>query len=180
MENQIKRVNRTLKYQGVIVDFYSDTMQMPDGRLAEWDLIHHRKGAAAVVPVLPDGKILMIHQYRPGEDRVILEIPAGGINPGEAPKSAAIREMEEETGAICEEVHHLITVMPSPAYNDEKVTVYYGKIKEFTETHPDDNEFITIEAFSLEELVRLVMSGEIRDSKTIAAIFAYKELTTKQ
>ena len=58
MENQIKRVKRTLKHQGVIVDFYSDTMQMPDGRLAEWDLIHHRKGAAAVVPVLPDGKIL--------------------------------------------------------------------------------------------------------------------------
>ena len=53
MENQIKRVNRTLKYQGVIVDFYSDTMQMPDGRMAEWDLIPHRKGAAAVVPVPP-------------------------------------------------------------------------------------------------------------------------------
>ena len=77
MENQIKRVNRTLKYQGVIVDFYSDTMQMPDGRLAEWDLIHHRKGAAAVVPVLPDGKILMVRQFRNALDRMTIEIPAG-------------------------------------------------------------------------------------------------------
>ena len=178
MENIKKGAEQKL-YQGTFISLNKVEMHFPNQKTAEWDLIHHN-GASGMLAVCPDGKILMIHQYRPGEDRVILEIPAGGINPGEAPKSAAIREMEEETGAICAEVHHLITVMPSPAYNDEKVTVYYGKIKEFTETHPDDNEFITIEAFSLEELVRLIMSGEIRDSKTIAAIFAYKELTTKQ
>ena len=75
MENQIKRIDRTLKYQGAIVDFYSDTMQMPDGRTAQWDLIHHRKGAAAVVPVLPDGRIVMVRQFRNALDRITLEIP---------------------------------------------------------------------------------------------------------
>ena len=99
MENQIKRINRTLKYQGAIVDFYSDTMQMPDGRLAEWDLIHHRKGAAAVVPVLPDGKILMVRQFRNALDRMTIEIPAGARDSVEEETiCCAARELEEETG----------------------------------------------------------------------------------
>lgn len=173
--DEIKKGEQRLLCQGKYISFNKVNMQFPDGATAEWDLIHHN-GAAAMIAKRPDGKILMIHQYRPGEDRVILEIPAGGINPGEDPMTAAIREMQEETGAVCENVSLLITVMPSPAYNDEKVTVYCGNITSFTETNPDENEYVSAEAFTIEELVNLIMSGEIRDSKTIAAVFAYREV----
>lgn len=169
---------KRLIYQGGYIAYHRVQMHFPDGSGAEWDLIHHN-GAAAMLAETPDGNILMIHQYRPGEDRIILEIPAGGINPGEDTKAAAIREMQEETGAVCVDVDHLITVMPSPAYNDEKVTVYCGKIKEFTSTHLDENEFVTVQAYPLEELIQKVMDGEIRDSKTIAAVFAYREKKSK-
>lgn len=173
--SEIKKGEQRLICQGKYISFNKVNMLFPDGATAEWDLIHHN-GAAAMIAETQDGKILMIHQYRPGEDRVILEIPAGGINPGEDPMTAAIREMKEETGAVCENVAHLITVMPSPAYNDEKVTVYRGKITGFTETNPDENEYVTAETFTLDELVSLIISGEIRDSKTIAAVFAYREV----
>ena len=77
MEIKMKRINRELMYKGSILDVYKDTMQLADGKTEEWDYVAHRKGAAAVLPVLPDGRILMVHQYRNALDRETLEIPAG-------------------------------------------------------------------------------------------------------
>ena len=97
MENKIKRIDRKLAFQGVILDFYTDYMQMPDGRVVKWDFISHRKGAAAVVPVLDDGRILMVRQYRNALDRMTIEIPAGARdNTQEDTKICAARELEEE------------------------------------------------------------------------------------
>ena len=76
MDKQVKRIKRELVKNGAILDIYTDTMQLPDGKLEEWDFISHRKGAAAVVPVREDGKILMVRQYRNAIDRMTLEIPA--------------------------------------------------------------------------------------------------------
>ncbi len=93
MENKIKRIDRKLAFQGVILDFYTDYMQMPDGRVVKWDFISHRKGAAAVVPVLDDGRILMVRQYRNALDRMTIEIPAGARdNTQEDTKICAARE----------------------------------------------------------------------------------------
>lgn len=161
--------------RGAYITYNKALMHFPNGNEAEWDLIHHN-GAAAMVAFDADGRIVMIRQYRPGEDCEILEIPAGGINPGEEPRTAAIREMTEETGAVCADVKHLIDVMPSPAYNDEKVTVYYGRVASYTNVMPDENEFVTIERYELSELIQKIMQGEIRDSKTIAALFAFREV----
>ena len=77
MKEQIKRVDRILKYKGSILDIYTDVIETPDGHRAEWDYIDHR-GAAAVVPVLDDGRLLMVRQYRDALDRETIEIPAGG------------------------------------------------------------------------------------------------------
>ncbi len=77
MDNKIIRIDRKLEFQGVILDFYTDYMQMPDGKVVKWDFISHRKGAAAVVPVMDDGRILMVHQYRNALERMTIEIPAG-------------------------------------------------------------------------------------------------------
>ena len=175
MENQIKRVNRTLKYQGVIVDFYSDTMQMPDGRLAEWDLIHHRKGAAAVVPVLPDGKILMVRQFRNALDRMTIEIPAGARDSTEEETiRCAARELEEETGYRSEHLDYLMSLRTTVAYCDEFIDVYVARDLVHTHQHLDPDEFVELEAFDLDQLCEMIYAGTIQDAKTVAALMAYK------
>ena len=89
---------RTLVHRGSIVDVYQDEVQLPDGGTELWDYVEHRKGAAAVVPVLPDGRILMVAQYRPALGRMTLEIPAGSRDSVEEDTAVcAVRELEEET-----------------------------------------------------------------------------------
>ena len=100
----IERVQRELKYKGTILSMYADTIKVPNGNTAVWDFIGHQ-GAAAVVPVTDDGKILMVRQYRNSVDRYTLEIPAGGLNSKDEPTiEAAARELEEETGRACCEI----------------------------------------------------------------------------
>lgn len=172
---KIKRIDRSLVYKGAWISMYTDSMAFANGNFANWDFIHHN-GAAAMVAEDADGKIIMIRQWRPGAEGEILELPAGGINPGEEPMAAAVRELREETGALCEEAKPLIMIQPSPAYNDEKVHMFYGKVTGYAELELDDNEYVTIERYTLEALIEKVMNGEISDSKTVAGLFAYQEL----
>ena len=99
MEYKLKRVGRELVMPGKVIDFYRDTMELPDGRIEKWDYIDHKRGGACIVPVLPDGRILMIHQYRPAIDRETLELPAGARDSlQEDTAVTAARELEEENG----------------------------------------------------------------------------------
>lgn len=175
MAEEFKRLNRELVYHGAIVDFYKDTVQVPNGNVVEWDYIGH-KGAAAVVPVREDGKLLMVRQYRNALDRYTLEIPAGGLNGSDEPtRDAAARELEEETGYRSDELEWLITIRTTVAFCNEKIDIYMAKNLIRTEQHLDEDEFIHVEAYSIEELTQMIMEGKIEDSKTIAAIMCYKE-----
>lgn len=175
MENEIKRIDRKLEHKGVILDFYTDYMQMPDGKVVKWDFISHRKGAAAVVPVLPDGKILMVHQYRNALNRMTVEIPAGARDDtSEDTKLCAARELEEETGYRSEELEYLLSLRPTVAYDDEFIDVYVAKNLKKGNQHLDAYEFIELEAIELDELCRRIYAGEIQDGKTVAGIMAYK------
>ena len=158
---------------------YTDSMAFANGNHANWDFIHHN-GAAAMVAEDADGKIIMIRQWRPGADGEILELPAGGINPSEDPINAAIRELREETGAVCESAKPLLMIQPSPAYNDEKVHMFYCKVTDYVMTELDENEYVTVERYTLDELIAMIMQGTISDSKTVAGVFAYKEMQKKE
>ncbi|MBQ8799332.1 MAG: NUDIX hydrolase [Lachnospiraceae bacterium] len=172
---KIKRIDRSLVYKGAWISMYTDSMAFANGNFADWDFIHHN-GAAAMVAEEADGRIVMIRQWRPGAEREILELPAGGINQGEEPIDAAVRELREETGALCENAIPLLMIQPSPAYNDEKVHMFYCKVTGYSELELDENEYVTIERYSLEELIEMILSGKIADSKTVAGLFAYQEL----
>ncbi len=171
--SEYKRLKRTLVHKGHIVDFYNDTMQLPSGNTADWDFIGH-KGAAAIVPVDKDGKIIMVRQYRNAIEKYSLEIPAGGINPGEDMKTCAARELEEETGFRSDHVEHLIDIYTTVAFSNEKIGIYYTTDLIPSKQNLDEDEFVTIERYTVEELIHLIFNGIIDDAKTISAVLAYK------
>ncbi len=171
---EIKRIGRELKHAGAIVDFFSDSMEMPDGNVVQWDLIHHRKGAAAVIPVMPDGKILMVRQFRNALDRMTLEIPAGARDGDEETKVCAARELEEETGYKAGKISYLMSMRPTVAYCDEYIDIYLAEDITVGHKHPDEYEFIEIGTYDLDDLVQRIYKGEIQDGKTVAAILALK------
>lgn len=175
MAEEFKRLDRELVYHGTIVDFYKDTVQVPNGNIVKWDFIGH-KGAAAVIPVREDGKLLMVRQYRNALDRYTLEIPAGGLNGVDEPtKEAAARELEEETGYRSDDLEWLLTIRTTVAFCNEKIDVYVAKNLIKTEQRLDEDEFIHVEAYSVEELSGMILEGKIEDSKTISAIMSYKD-----
>lgn len=174
MAEQFKLLGRELKYHGHVVDFYEDTIQVPNGNIAKWDFIKH-KGAAGVVPVLDDGRILMVKQYRNAWDTEILEIPAGGLNGDEPFIECCHRELEEETGYKCniEDMEYLISIASTVAFCNERLDIYVAKNLVKTSQNLDEDEFINVKAYTTTELADMIYKGEIRDSKTIASIMAY-------
>lgn len=174
MNEEFKRLGRELVYHGAIVDFYKDTVQVPNGNIVEWDFIGH-KGAAAVIPVTEDGRLLMVKQYRNALDRYTIEIPAGGLNGADEPtKTAAARELEEETGYRSGHLEWLITIRTTVAFCNEKIDIYVAKDLIESRQQLDEDEFINVEAYTVEELCHMILEGKIEDAKTIAAIMSYK------
>lgn len=171
MQN-IKRVDRKLVAHGSIFDYYKDEMVTVDGNTAYWDHIEH-KGAAAMLALRDDGKIVLVRQYRNSLDKEILEIPAGGIEPGEDTGVAAARELTEETGYVAGKVEPLMTINTTVAFCNEKIFIY--KATELTqgEKHLDRDEYTDVECYTLEEIVKMIGDGIITDSKTISAIMYY-------
>lgn len=173
MSEEFKRLNRELVYKGSIIDYYKDTIQVPNGNIVKWDFIGHH-GAAAVVPVTNEGKILMVRQYRNALDRYTLEIPAGGLNGEEPTDVAAMRELEEETGYRTDKVVWLITIRTTVAFCNEKIDIYVAEHLIPSKQNLDEDEFIHVEAYDMQELEQMIYQGTIQDSKTISALFAYK------
>lgn len=173
MEKEMTRVKRIRMYQGAIVDVYRDYMQFSNGNTEEWDYIHHR-GAAAVVPVTDDGRIIMVRQYRNALERFTLEIPAGALDDPEEPGiNCSARELEEETGYRSENLEWLITLRTTVAFCNERIEVYVAKNLVPSKQHLDLNEFVNVELHTVEELKQMIFDGEIEDSKTVASILAY-------
>jgi len=174
MAERMKRINRELMYQGAILDIYKDTMEAPNGTREEWDFVSHRMGAAAILPVLPDGRIVMVRQYRNALERETLEIPAGCRDSRtEDTGICAAREMEEETGYRSSHIEYLLSLRTTVAFCDEFIDVYVAKDLEPGTQHLDDAESIDVEIYTLEELCGMVYDGKIQDSKTVAALMAY-------
>lgn len=168
-----ERISRELIHKGAIIDYYQDTMKIPNGNTAKWDFIKH-KGAAAVVAVKEDGRLLMVRQYRNALERETLEIPAGGLNGPEEPTDlAAARELEEETGYTAGKMELLISLYTTVAFCNEKIDVYVATDLKKSRQHLDDDEFLDVESHEIEELIQLIYDCKIQDGKTISALLAY-------
>ena len=160
---EFRRIKRELVAKGAIIDYYQDTMQIPNGNIAKWDLIDH-KGAAAVVAVREDGKLLMVRQYRNALERETLEIT----------DQAAMRELQEETGYHTDHVELLTSIYTTVAFCNEKIDIYLAlDLKDRGSQHLDEDEFINVEAYSVEELKQMIYDCKIQDAKTICGILTY-------
>ncbi len=171
---EMRRIDRTLAYCGKIIDFYQDTLALPNGHVVKWDHIEH-KGAAAVIPVLEDGRIILVRQLRNSVEKYTWEIPAGGLNSREEPTIvAARRELQEETGFTTEEeLELLISIHTTVAFCNEKIDIYVAHgLKEGLQ-HLDEDEFLDVKAFTVEEIKERIYTGQMTDAKTISAIMCY-------
>ena len=180
MSEDVKRMGRELAYQGTVLKVYKDHMKFSNGNTEDWDFIHH-DGAAAVIPVMDDGKILMVKQYRNALERDTLEIPAGKLDSvGEDPLDCDVRELREETGLAAERMTHLTTILTTPGFCTEKIAIYLAQGLSQGETHPDEDEFLGLIRMPLEEAFERVMRGEIHDSKTICGLMMAREAVARR
>lgn len=174
MSEDVKRMGRELAYQGTVLKVYKDHMKFSNGNTEDWDFIHH-DGAAAVIPVMDDGKILMVKQYRNALERDTLEIPAGKLDdPDEEGIVCASRELKEETGYSSDDLEWLLTIRTTVAFCNERIEVFVARNLIPGEQHLDEDEFVDVKAYKLKELKEMIFEGKIQDSKTMAAILAYE------
>ncbi|MBU5459108.1 NUDIX hydrolase [Anaerostipes sp. MSJ-23] len=167
-----EKIEQRLVHQGKVVGFYEDIVKLPNGKIVVWDLVKH-KGAAAVIPVTEKGTILLVKQYRNALDEETLEIPAGGIEPGETALECVTREIEEETGFRAGKMDHLMSIITSIGFCDEKIPIYVARDLKPTKQHLDEDEFIDVMEFTTEQLKEMIFDGTIIDAKTISGILGY-------
>lgn len=176
---KFKIIQKKLEHHGHILDFYTYDLQVPNGNIAHWDILEH-KGAAAIIPITEEGKIILVRQYRGAIDDLLLEIPAGGRDSREEDYvDCALRELEEEIGYRTNQIHHLFDYHSAAAYTSEKIAIYYTEQLIPSEQKLDEDEFVQLEYYTLDEIVQMIADGEITDGKTIAGIMAYKVLKNK-
>ncbi|NLI54838.1 MAG: NUDIX hydrolase [Clostridiales bacterium] len=164
-----ERVSSEEVYGGKLVHLFRDTARLPNGKLATREVLR-LPGAVAVVPLTSEGNVILVRQYRYPFAEVMLEIPAGKLDPGEDPADCARRELSEETGMEAEELVSLGVYYPSVAVLDEKIHLYLARGLTQKESHPDEDEFLRAETLPLNELVERILRGDVPDGKTQAAV----------
>lgn len=156
-------------FEGRVVGLSIDEVRLPDGRTARWEKVSH-PGAVGIVPLLDDGRVVMVRQYRHAVRGVLLEIPAGKLDAGEAPEETARRELAEEVGLRAGEMRKLAEFFNSPGYSDEYFHLYLARELGPERGEPEADEFLEIEKIPLDEAVSMIASGKIRDAKSIIGI----------
>lgn len=166
-------------YEGKIVKVQLDTLRMPDGKTALRETVIRGKNAAAVLPVDTDGKIIFVRQYRHAFREMLLEIPAGILEDGEDAAAGAARELEEETGKKPGKLNFLCEFYPTVGFCTERIYIYFAADLQEGRQKLDEDEFVEIEKYTPEEAAAMIGRGEIKDGKTVAAVFAWQARNVK-
>lgn len=156
-------------YQGRVVTLRIDTVRLPSGRIARREIVEHR-GAVAIVPLLNRDTVLLIRQYRQAVGEMLLEIPAGTLEPDEPVDSCARRELEEETGYTARQMRKLFSQYLAPGYSQEVLHVYLAENLVPATQQLDEDELVEIVPTPLSEVETMILQGQIKDSKTIAGL----------
>jgi len=160
-------------YHGKVVSLCVDTVRLPTGATAIREVVHHPGGVVAV-PVLDDGRLVLIRQFRYPLQKYILEFPAGKLDINLPPLETIAREVEEETGYRAGEITRETSIYTSPGIIDEVVHLFIARGLVPTNQSLEAGEHITVEAYTPEECLRMIERGEIADAKTILGILWYR------
>ena len=166
-----KTVKANYIFRGKILTLRCDDAALPDGKPCTREFIEH--GGGACVLYVKDGKVLLVRQYRYPYAESIYEIPAGKLDKGEEPIKTAVRELEEEGGLVADELKLLYVMYPSPGYTNEKIYIYQALSAHETKACLDEGEYLDAEYIPVEKVKEMLLSGEIKDAKTIIALQAY-------
>ena len=164
---------RTLKseriYEGKILNLRVDTVELPDKKYSKREIVEHA-GAAAVVPLTKDGRVVLVKQFRKPVEAELYEIPAGRLETKEQPEACAARELGEETGYTTDALEKLIVYYTSPGFSNEAIHIYAARDLVEGKADPDEDEYLEVFHFTMEEALTMIREGEIKDSKTIVGL----------
>ena len=166
-----KTLKSEMVYRGKVLNLRRDEVMTVSGKPSIREIVEHG-GGVALVAVTDKGKVTMERQFRKPLERVVLEIPAGKLEDGEDPLSAAGRELAEETGYRAEKIEYLTKYYPSVGYCQEALYMYLCTGLTKGQTDLDEDEAIDIYEYSFEELYDMIDRGELEDGKTMAALLA--------
>ena len=156
-------------FDGRLLHVHVDKVRLPNGRITTREMADHQ-GAIAVVPILPDGGIIFVKQFRYPMGTVMYEIPAGKIDPGENPDTCAVRELSEETGYEADNWHYLGVIATTPGFTNEVIYLYAATGLHRYAQHTDPDEFISVETVPKEKILPMIEEGLLFDGKTLAAL----------
>lgn len=163
----IKVLSTKTLYTGKVVDLVEDQVQHPDGRVFTHATVNH-PGAVVILPLLPENRLIMVHQYRHSMGRYLFEFPAGTLRRGEDPLDCAKREIEEEVGQSAAEWINMGILYPAPGFCNEVQHLFLARELTKTEPNLDDDEILVATEKSLEEFEAMIVDGTICDAKTLA------------
>ncbi len=165
-----KRISGANVFRGVLLDVYRDEVALPDSGTSVREYIRH-PGAAVLAPLTDDGRLIFVRQFRYALDRVMVEFPAGKLDPGEDPAVAAARELAEEIGYHPGKLTHLGLIHPCIGYSDERIEVFLAEQLRPRAAAAEADELLEPFELDLEEALAWVREGKITDVKTIIALY---------
>ena len=172
-------IKSRMVYRGKVFSVRRDRVVEPGGVEVTRDIVTHN-GSVVLVPVFPDGSILLVRQYRHSVRRFLWELVAGRVEPGESPGRAARRELAEETGYRARRFRKLMDVFPTPGFVGENMVVYLAEGLAAGAARPEADEKIAARRFSVRKLENMMRSGKLRDAKSIAAILYYARFVRRR
>ena len=169
-----KRLHHRVAYRGRILTLEVDRVSEPGGVEVEREVVRH-PGSAVILPIVPDGRLVFVHQYRYAVDDFLWELPAGHIDPGESAEETARRELVEETGYYPHRLEKLLEFYPAPGFTDELMHLFLGTELEEGTARPEGDERIKVRLFTSKEALQMVARHEIMDAKTLVGLSMLEE-----
>lgn len=165
-----KTISSEMIYEGAILNLRKDKVTIVNGSTSYREIIEH-SGGVAIAAITDDNKMVLVRQFRKAAEKVVLEVPAGKIEPGEDPRLTAWRELKEETGYRADKLEFITSFYSSIGYSQEQIHLYYATGLRPGQTDFDESEALDILEYPISQLKQMALGGEIEDAKTIAAIF---------
>jgi ADP-ribose pyrophosphatase len=171
-----RRLSSERVYAGRLLRIDRDRVELPNGRTTDLEMVRH-PGAAAIVPFVSDDDILLVRQFRYAASGFILEVPAGTLNPGEAPEACARREVEEEVGHRAGRLDRTGAIYTTPGFTDEVIHLYVARDLVPVRQSLDHDEVLTVERLPFRRALEMIRTGDIVDAKSICALMLARDRT---